>query len=62
MGTGIVKGFWFFLSREADFGNCFMFLFPNPKDNCGRAWEDKWAWSGMSEPAMAKPAPSSVKK
>ena len=63
-GMGIVKGFWYFLSREASAGECFMFLFPNPKDNCGYAWGEQWAWSAMSEDSapMAKPAPAPAKK
>ena len=48
VGTGIAKGFWFWWSRSATgCGDAITFLFPNPKDTCGYAWDGEWPWSGF---------------
>ncbi len=56
VGTGIVKGFWFFLSREwVGWGDTFGgFLFPNHNDTVGRGWEEKWAWSALTDAPAKK--------
>ncbi len=57
VGTGIVKGFWYTLSRTASgIGDAFLFIFPNPKDTTGFAWEQKWSWTAMTEPSAGAPA------
>jgi putative exosortase-associated protein (TIGR04073 family) len=49
IGKGIVKGFWFFLSREAyGIGDAIGFFVPNHADNPGYAFEEEWPWNGMS--------------
>ena len=63
VGMGIVKCIWYPLSRTASgFGDAFTFLFPNPKDTCGYAWEDKWAWSALTNDTAAPAAAPAKKK
>lgn len=49
VGTGIVKGIWYPLSRFAyGISDAVTFLFPNHKDNPGHAFEEKWPWDAFS--------------
>lgn len=49
-GTGFVKGLWFAVSRTVyGFGDVFGFLLPNPPDQVGYSFEEKWPWDAFSE-------------
>ncbi len=55
--AGIVKGLWYFLSREI--GGIFditTFLLPNPADTKGLAYDEKWPWSALGD-SLERPAP-----
>ncbi|MDP8258945.1 MAG: exosortase system-associated protein, TIGR04073 family [Candidatus Aadella gelida] len=47
---GIVKGLWYFASREMD-GAVDMgtFYMANPKDTKGLAFDEKWPWSALAD-------------
>ncbi len=48
--TGLGKGLWFSMSRVAyGFGDVFGFLLPNPPDQMGYAFEQKWAWDSFGD-------------
>jgi len=48
--TGLGKGLWFSVSRVAyGFGDVFGFLVPNPPDQMGYAFEQKWPWDSFSD-------------
>jgi putative exosortase-associated protein (TIGR04073 family) len=48
--AGIIKGIWYFLSREIDGAVDLMtFFLPGPRDVRGVAFDEKWAWSAMGE-------------
>ena len=50
VGMGIVKGFWFFMGRTANgIGEAFTFFVPNPKDQMGYGFEEKWPWTALAE-------------
>ncbi|HNX90620.1 MAG TPA: hypothetical protein PKG81_02050, partial [Candidatus Omnitrophota bacterium] len=53
--AGIVKGIWFFLSREMDGAvDVASFFLPNPPDNKGYPFDEKWPWSAMGDCCCAK--------
>lgn len=47
---GIVKGFWYWYSRQidgaVDVAGC---LFPNPKDTKALKFDEKWPWSALGD-------------
>lgn len=47
---GIVKGIWYFLSREVGgaFDTAFV-LFPNPEEPRGYPYDEKWPWDALVE-------------
>lgn len=46
---GLGKGFWYGFSRGVyGMGDIFSCLVPNPKDNPGYAFEEKWPWDALS--------------
>jgi putative exosortase-associated protein (TIGR04073 family) len=48
--VGIGKGLWYWFSRELDgIYDVVTFFVPNPKDNKGLAFDEKWAWTALSE-------------
>lgn len=49
VGTGIVKGIWYPLSRMAygGFGEVFTFMLPNHHSHPGHAFEEKWPWDAL---------------
>jgi hypothetical protein len=48
-GTGFVKGIWFSVSRIVyGFGDAVGFLLPNPPDQVGYSFEEKWPWDAIS--------------
>lgn len=50
VGTGILKGFWYFPSRTLyGIGEVFTFLVPNPKDQVGHAFEEERPWDALSK-------------
>ena len=52
MGTGIVKGVWFWWSREVyGFSGIMGCLFSNNPDNPGYKMDGAWAWSSLSPDA-----------
>ena len=53
--AGIVKGIWFFLSREVDgvWDLCTFFL-PGPQDTKGYPFDEKWAWTAMGDKSNIK--------
>jgi putative exosortase-associated protein (TIGR04073 family) len=47
---GVVKGFWFGLSRTATgLGDAILFIVPNPEDTKGYAYDQDWPWGGFTE-------------
>jgi putative exosortase-associated protein (TIGR04073 family) len=48
IGTGVFKGFWYFLGRETH-GVCDLglFLLPNPNDTAGSVFEERWPWYAL---------------
>lgn len=50
MDLGIVKGFWYWMSRQVDgtfdVAGC---LFPNPEDTKGLAFDEKWPWTALGD-------------
>lgn len=47
---GLGKGVWFTVSRWAyGLGDVFGFLLPNPPDQLGYAFEQKWPWDSFSD-------------
>ena len=47
---GIVKGLWFFASREIDGAmELCTFALPGPRENQGYPFDEKWAWTVMTE-------------
>jgi len=43
---GFLRGMWYWLSREVNgVANIGSFLFPNPPDNMGYAYNSKWPWT-----------------
>jgi hypothetical protein len=57
IAVGVVKGFWYWWSREVyglgGIGAVFACLVSNPEDNPGYAYEGEWPWSDLVE-AMNK--------
>ncbi len=48
VGTGIVKGFWYPLSRGVyGLTDAFTFFVPNHKADLGHAFEEKWPWDAL---------------
>ena len=46
---GVVKGFWFAASRtQYGLNETFGFLFPNPPDTRGYAFEQEWPWDALA--------------
>jgi len=49
LGSGIVRGFWFWLSREIyGIGSLYTGLAPNHPDNPGYAFDGEWPWTTLS--------------
>jgi putative exosortase-associated protein (TIGR04073 family) len=48
--AGIVKGLWYWYSREIDgiYDVCTFWL-PNPKDTKALAFDEKWPWSALGD-------------
>jgi len=47
---GIVKGLWFFVSREIDgASDLATFYLPGPRENQGYPFDEKWAWTALFE-------------
>jgi putative exosortase-associated protein (TIGR04073 family) len=47
---GIIKGIWYFLSREIDGAiDTATFCFPGPRDVRGVAFDEKWPWSAVGD-------------
>jgi putative exosortase-associated protein (TIGR04073 family) len=50
MDAGVFKGLWYFASREMDgASDLASFLYPNPKDTKGLAFDETWAWSALGD-------------
>jgi putative exosortase-associated protein (TIGR04073 family) len=50
LDLGLVKGLWYFMSREIDgVYEIASFPLPNPKDNKGMPFDEKWPWSALGE-------------
>lgn len=48
--VGVVKGFWYWGSREVyGFNNIMTSFVPNPKDNLGTHFDEKWPWDALSQ-------------
>ena len=47
---GVVKGIWFTYSRGVyGLGDAVLFLVPNPEEQVGYAFEEKWPWGAFTE-------------
>ncbi len=47
---GIIKGLWYWFSREVDgIYDIMSFPLPNPRDTMGLAFDEKWPWDALTE-------------